>query len=152
MVQDQPHGFCLGFLVISLCLHTPILSQVTECASNPGRFIRVYRERADLGDFLKSEETSYYVTSVPADGAGAERLGSHIRSHWEIENKVHWVRDWAFDEDRHQLRRSSSVAQVFATLRNLAIGILRLAGATNITATLRWIARDATRAACLIGC
>jgi hypothetical protein len=114
--------------------------------------IRVRRERADLGDVLVSEETSYYITSVAATRAGSEVLGAHVRGHWGIENKVHWVRDWAYDEDRHQLRASGSLAQALAALRNLAIGILRLAGATNITAALRWVARDPTRAVRLIGC
>lgn len=114
--------------------------------------IRIYRERADLGDALISEETSYYITSVTAQRGTAELLGRHVRGHWGVENKIHWVRDWAYDEDRHQLRASTSLAQALATLRNLAISILRLAGATNITAALRWVARDATRAAALIGC
>lgn len=113
--------------------------------------IVVYRERADLADVMISSETSYYVTSVSPEGAGAEHLGRHVREHWGIENKVHWVRDWAFDEDRHQLRATSSTARAMATLRNLAISLLRLAGASNITATTRWVARDARRAAALIG-
>jgi aryl-alcohol dehydrogenase-like predicted oxidoreductase len=79
-------------------------------------------------------------------------LGAHVRGPWGIENKLHWVRDWAYDEDRHRRRASDSLAQALATLRNLAISILRLAGATNITAALRWVARDPTRAVRLIGC
>jgi len=114
--------------------------------------IRVYRERADLTDSLISDETSYYITSVTPERADPDRLGTHIRGHWGIENKIHWVRDWAYDEDRHQLRAPGTLAQTLATLRNLAISILRLQGATNITATLRWIARDPTRAVTLIGC
>jgi len=65
-------------------------------------------------------------------------------------HKVHWVRDWSFDEDRHQLRISGT-ARAMATLRNLAISLLRLAGATNITAALRWVARDPARALALVG-
>jgi predicted transposase YbfD/YdcC len=110
----------------------------------------VYRERADLDDAMTSAETSYYITSVPRHKAGAKRLGGHTRGHWGIENKLHWVRDWAYDEDRHQLRNTNT-ARALATLRNLAIGLLRLAGVTNITATLRWVSRDAQRAAALLG-
>lgn len=111
----------------------------------------VYRERADLADVLASAETSYYVTSVAKDRAGAERLGAHVRGHWGIENKVHWVRDWSFDEDRHRLRAPGATARAMATMRNLAISLLRLAGATNICAGLRWVARDPTRGAALLG-
>ena len=66
-------------------------------------------------------------------------------------HKVHWVRDWSFDEDRHRLRAPRATARAMATLRNLAISLLRLAGATNICAGLRWVARDPTRAAALVG-
>ncbi|MGH9267769.1 MAG: ISAs1 family transposase, partial [Acidimicrobiales bacterium] len=71
----------------------------------------VYRERADLADVLASAETSYYVTSVAKGRAGAERLGAHVRGHWGIENKVHWARDWSFDEDRHRLRAPGATAR-----------------------------------------
>lgn len=81
--------------------------------------------------------------------AGPERLGGHGRGHWGIES-LHWIRDWCFDEDRHQLR-STNIPRVMATLRNLAIALLRLAGAVKITATTRWVGRDATRAAALLG-
>lgn len=111
----------------------------------------VYRERADLADVMTSADTSYYVTSVARHKAGADRLGRHVREHWGIENKLHWVRDWSFDEDRHQLRSASATPRAMATLRNLAISLLRLAGATNICATLRWVARDSARAVALVG-
>ena len=68
-----------------------------------------------------------------------------------IENKVHYVRDWTFDEDRHQLRAVASPARALATLRNLAMSLLRLAGVNNIAEALRWIARDPHRSATLLG-
>lgn len=111
----------------------------------------VYRERSDLAEVMSSAETSYYITSVPASRAGAKKLAGHVRGHWGIENKVHWVRDWTFDEDRHQLRATSSTARALASLRNLAISLLRMAGATNIARETRWVSRDHNRAAALLG-
>ncbi len=113
--------------------------------------VRVERDRADLADRMISEETSYYITSIEPTSATPERMGRHVRGHWGIENKLHWVRDWAYDEDRHQMRGGTPAPRVLATLRNLAISLLRLAGATNITAALRWVSRDPARAAALIG-
>jgi hypothetical protein len=110
----------------------------------------VYREPADRADAMKSAETSYYITSARKDKAGAELLGGHTCGHWPIENKTHRAREWAHDEDRHQLS-STTTARALATLRNLAISIFRRAGAHSITVTLRWVARDAERAAAL-GC
>lgn len=113
--------------------------------------IVVYRERAGLDDRMISAETSYYLTSVADSDAGATELGGHVRGHWGIENKVHWVRDWTFDEDRHQLRAVASPARALATLRNLTMSLLRLAGVDNIASALHWIARDPHRSAALLG-
>jgi len=112
--------------------------------------VLVYRERGNLADVMTSAETSYYITSASSKKAGADRLGPHVREHWGIE-ALHWVRDWTFDEDRHQHRAARSPARALATMRNVAISLLRLAGAKNIAASTRWVHRDATRAAALLG-
>jgi hypothetical protein len=67
-----------------------------------------------------------------------------------IENKLHWVRDVTYDEDRSQIRTGTG-AHVMAVLRNAAIGALRLAGVTNIAAANRHHARDSTRPLTLLG-
>jgi hypothetical protein len=54
-----------------------------------------------------------------------------------IEDRLHWVRDLDFDEDRSQIRTASG-PRVMATLRNLAITVLRLAGHASIAAALRY--------------
>jgi hypothetical protein len=58
-------------------------------------------------------------------------LAAIIRGHWMIEDRLHWVRDLDFDEDRSQIR-TASAPQVMAALRNLAITILQLAGHASI--------------------
>ena len=57
-----------------------------------------------------------------------------------MEDRLHWVRDLDFDEDRSQIRTASG-PRVMATLRNLAISILRLAGHACIAAPLRYHAQ-----------
>jgi hypothetical protein len=49
-----------------------------------------------------------------------------------------------YDEDRCRIR-TGSAPQVMATLRNTAIGLLRIAGHTNIAAAIRHHARDTNR-------
>ena len=71
-------------------------------------------------------------------------------SHWAIENRSHYVRDRVFDEDRSQVRVGGA-PQVLATLRNLAISILRLNGFKSIAAGLRWVAWDHSRGLALMG-
>ncbi len=81
------------------------------------------------------------------EGAALLRL---VRGHWTIENGLHHVRDMAFDEDRSRVRKKNG-PRVMASLRNLAISILRLAGATSIKKALRWCARDLGRVMRLVG-
>jgi hypothetical protein len=68
--------------------------------------------------------------------AGPRLLASWIRSHWTIENSLHWMRDVTEGED-HSSVRTGHGPQVMAALRNTAINIIRLRGDTNIAATRR---------------
>jgi predicted transposase YbfD/YdcC len=67
-----------------------------------------------------------------------------IRGHWGIEDRLHWARGIDFGEDRSQARTASG-PRVMASLRNLAITILRLSGAASIAAALRYHARQPSR-------
>lgn len=112
--------------------------------------VMVTRDRANLADEASSIETSFYITSLAPDRAGPEELSDLVRGHWGIENRIHWVRDVTFDEDRSQIRVGNA-PRVMATLRNLAIGALRIAGHTNIAAGIRSVGRNITRALELLG-
>ncbi len=103
-----------------------------------------------LGGQRRNSEVTYAVTSVDSKRTTASRLLGHNRLHWGIENKVHWVRDVTFDEDRSQVRRRTT-ARAMATLRNLAIGILRIAKATNIASALRHCALHVEKVLRLVG-
>ncbi len=81
-------------------------------------------------------ELACAVTSLPPAQASPQRLLALWRGHWGIENRVHWVRDVTFDEDRFQVR-TGSAPQIMAALRNLTISVIRLAGETNIAAWAR---------------
>jgi hypothetical protein len=83
-----------------------------------------------------SQETRYFITSVPRDLGGASQLLVWGRGHWSIENRSHYVRDVTLGEDGSRIRKGSG-PEVMAALRNAAIGFLRITGATNIAETLR---------------
>jgi predicted transposase YbfD/YdcC len=93
---------------------------------------------------------SFGITSLSATKASAARLLKLRRGYWGIENRLHWVRDVTFDEDRSQVRKGAAV-QAMAALRNLAIGLLRRAGATNIAAALRHCTYHVEKVLRLIG-
>lgn len=72
-------------------------------------------------------------------------IATWTQGHWGIENKLHWVRDVTFDEDRSRVRTGTGPAMM-AAIRNLVISLYRLAGATNIAKALRHTARHPGRA------
>jgi predicted transposase YbfD/YdcC len=96
------------------------------------------------------EETAYAVTSLAPGEASPAQLLSLWRAHWSIENKLHWVRDVTFDEDRAPVW-AGTVPQCMAAFRNLAIGLLRTLGATNIAAATRRYAAQPTLALAALG-
>ena len=95
-------------------------------------------------------EVGYAVTSLPPARGAAHHLLELWREHWCIENKLHYVRDVSFDEDRSQVR-TGHIPQVMAAFRNLAISILRLRGYTNIAAACRRFAARAALALAALG-
>lgn len=106
--------------------------------------IRLTRRRRSRASGRWHTETVYAVTDLSWDEIRAEQLAEIIRRHWSIENRLHWIRDVVFDEDHSQIRTSGGPA-VMATLRNLAISVHRLAGATNIAAACRHVGRHPNR-------
>ncbi len=112
------------------------------------QMLLIARRRTALDGTLLGEhdiEWVYGMTSVPTEMMTAAELAAAVRGHWGIENRAHWVRDVTFDEDRSRIR-SGSGPQVMATLRNLAISLHRLAGASNIAAALRACCQRSRRA------
>lgn len=102
---------------------------------------RITRTRRDTSTGATSAQTVYAVTSFAWGQVSAAQLAEIIRGHWAIENRVHYVRDTAWDEDRSQLR-CGTAPRAMATLRNVAIGLIRTADTgANIAATTRTLGR-----------
>ena len=66
-------------------------------------------------------ETRYLISSLPND---AKRIGQAVRTHWTIENQLHWVLDVVFHEDDSRLRIGNA-AQNMAILRHMTMNMLR---------------------------
>ena len=111
--------------------------------------IQITRRTRRLASRKWRTETSYAITSLPASQARPAQLAAWIRGHWKIENQLHWVRDVTFGEDLSQARTGTG-PHVMASIRNLVISILRLAGHTSVARALRHIARDPARALRLV--
>jgi predicted transposase YbfD/YdcC len=73
-----------------------------------------------IGDTV-STEARHYLSSLPAD---AHRLQRIVRSHWGVENRLHWVLDLAFHEDSSRVR-ADHAPENLAIIRHLALNLLR---------------------------
>lgn len=100
----------------------------------------IQRHRLEMVTQKNRTETVYGITSLGPQKADPARLLQLNRGHWTIENRLHYVRDFTFDEDRCCVRKGNG-AQIMASLRNLAISLLRMAGARYIAPALRACSR-----------
>jgi predicted transposase YbfD/YdcC len=66
-------------------------------------------------------ERRYFLSSLPLD---VKRMAGAIRSHWGVENQLHWVLDVQFNEDQSRARQGYA-AENLATLRRLALNLLK---------------------------
>ena len=93
----------------------------------------------------KGKKTVEVACLVTSDlDASPETLAAWARGHWHTENKLHWVRDVTYQEDK-SLVRTGNAPRVTASLRSMAISLLRLDGHMNIAAANRHHARDPQR-------
>jgi predicted transposase YbfD/YdcC len=129
-----------------------VSSALADYSDWPGleQVVRIERSTVIRTTGVFRAETVYGLTSLDGAPATPERLLGLSRAHWSIENRSHWVRDVTFDEDHSQVRKGST-PQVLAALRNVAIGLLRLKGETNIAAAGRRLAAQPHAALALLG-
>jgi predicted transposase YbfD/YdcC len=69
------------------------------------------------------QETRFYITSLVM---AAALLGPVVRSHWAVENSLHWVMDMTFRDDECRVRTDHAPAN-FTTIKHMACNLLRQA-------------------------
>jgi predicted transposase YbfD/YdcC len=84
--------------------------------------IRVERERQVIAQNKETNEVQYYICSK---NLKAEVAGTYVRSHWSIENKLHWTLDVTFNEDLSRIRNGHA-DENFAAIRRIALNLLKL--------------------------
>ncbi|MFI7704666.1 ISAs1 family transposase [Nonomuraea sp. NPDC049480] len=94
--------------------------------------IQVKRRRTDHRTGKTTIVTIYAVTSLPPGRITHTQLAALIRGHWSIE-ALHHIRDVTYREDASRVR-TGAAPRIMAGLRNLASGLARLIGWTNIAA------------------
>ena len=80
-------------------------------------------------DGVSSTEVRYFISSLVGDDA--EKFARAVRSHWSVENNLHWVLDVAFDEDRSRVRKDNAPENM-AMLRHVALNLLKADTSTRV--------------------
>ena len=122
---DKAHGR----LEERTCAVIPLEAVDDDIAALPGRrqAFRILRRRTVLSTGQTSVEAAHGLTSLAPGRAGPSEILALNRGHWEIENRVHYVRDVAYDEDRSRVRTGRGPRNL-ACLSNAAISIVRMRG------------------------
>jgi predicted transposase YbfD/YdcC len=81
--------------------------------------IEVQRTRTEKG--ITTEQKAYYISSHSKDAAFMNKV---IRSHWSIENELHWTLDVVFGEDKSRKRKKNE-GENFSFIRRMALNILK---------------------------
>jgi predicted transposase YbfD/YdcC len=78
------------------------------------------RSQRQIGEEVTSQDR-YFISSLSPD---AEKLLAAVRSHWGIENSLHWVLDVVFDEDHSRVRKDNAPENL-AVIRQMALNMLK---------------------------
>lgn len=84
------------------------------------QFIKVERNRTELRKNKTSNEIHYYITS---SNKTIVPLAESIRSHWSVENNLHWVLDVEFNEDASRKRKGNQASN-FSLIRKIALNLI----------------------------
>ncbi|MFI7020727.1 ISAs1 family transposase, partial [Streptomyces sp. NPDC050164] len=113
--------------------------RLKACTVAPGlRFphaaqaMEIKRRRVNRATGKIKSKTIYAITSLTSEQADPARLAELVQDHWSVE-ALHHVRDVTYGEDASRVR-TGTAPRLMATLRNLAIGLMRQAGWNNIAA------------------
>jgi predicted transposase YbfD/YdcC len=91
--------------------------------------VEITAERTHKSSGEKQSEVRYYISSLKAD---APSFNHYVRSHWGIENQLHWTLDVAFSEDQSQ-KRAGNAAENFALINRIALNLLKNDKETKIS-------------------
>lgn len=123
---EKAHGR-LEKRIYEVFLAQPMLNKWENDWPYLRHIIRVTRQRDLLNRTEKERQTvSYYVTNGKLSAA---EYGKYIRQHWSIENKLHHVKDVAFQEDRQTKRCNPGI---YSTCMNWSLNIMKIEKCENI--------------------
>lgn len=128
--QGVPHDYCEsvtgdhGRIETRRVWTTPQIDWLGEERQRwPGlQSVAVVESQRQVAAKGESCERRYYISSL--DGTDAPRIATAIRSHWGIENQLHYALDVSFNEDQCRVRRGHA-AENLSRIRRIALNLLR---------------------------
>jgi predicted transposase YbfD/YdcC len=117
---DKNHGRIETRTACVIADH-PILMQLRSASEWKGlqAVVRVHTRRQTGAEV--TEKNRYFLSSLASD---AKHLLKVVRTHWSIENELHWVLDIAFREDESRIRKDHG-PENFAVLRHIAVNLVK---------------------------
>ena len=101
--------------------HLPVPNDLTELDLWTGLKTIGVAVSACVRDGQETVETRYYISSLPV---GVKRFAHAVRSHWGIENTLHWSLDMTFREDESRIR-DEQIRENFAWLNRFTLSLLK---------------------------
>lgn len=111
-----------------------------------GQVFRIDRHVTALDGSHPRTEVVFGLTDLSPEQASAAQIGAWVRGHWGIAMRLHWERDWVYDEDRSPMRTGHG-PRVMATLRNTAIGLLPRLKIPNLQRAVNYLNRHSDHVA-----
>lgn len=110
-----------GRIEVRKCLATDRIDWLTQRHNWAGLRSIIKVESKTESKENRKPDTRYYISSLPAN---AKRIHESIRSHWAIENSLHWVLDMSFNEDQSRIRKKNAPENM-AIIKHVAINLIR---------------------------
>ena len=112
-----------GRVETRVCSITNNLDLLTnfEAWKNISALVKIDSQRYIKATGETQKETRYYISSLEKD---AKKIGQAVRSHWGIENKLHWQLDVSFGEDKSR-KRDRNAAENYSVVLRMALNLVK---------------------------
>jgi len=119
--QDIDAGH--GRVETRICTVTNDLTGLSKVSNWKGlqTLVKIESERYIKSNGTTQRETRYYISSLKPD---AKAIGQAVRSHWGIENKLHWQLDVGFSEDKSR-KRDRNAAENYSVILRIALNLVK---------------------------
>jgi predicted transposase YbfD/YdcC len=113
--------------------------EISKAWTGVTQVIKVHRWVKENGKIR--EEYAFYISSLKGN---ALVFCHSIKSHWRIENSLHWVKDVTFNEDASRIRTSNAPENT-SVFRNIAINLFRTNNYPNLAQAQRLVCNDISK-------